>query len=105
MPQGRMTRLCEARMVISFLEAADMSFRAVVSVAVTVGGMWVATGIMKTESAESRRLDISRPALWTAEPVRIVSASKVQARGDTETICTDSIGLRIDCALISASAL
>lgn len=97
-----MTRLSEAHVVISLVEAADMSFRAALSIGVTIGGMWVATGIMKTEAGEGTRLDISRPALWTAAPVRIVPASRDQLSIRT---CIDSIGLRIDCTLIDASAL
>jgi len=98
-------------MVISFLEAADMSFKAALSVAVTIGGMMVATAMLKTEAAETSRLDLSRPVLWTAQPTRVPAPFRFAANdapqisADAGSVCVSNIGLRIDCDLIDASAL
>jgi hypothetical protein len=94
------------QVVISFIEAADMSFKAALSVAVTIGGMMAATAILKSESAENQRLDLSRPVLWTAEPVRVPPPLNF-ASGDGEDsgrFCVSEIGLRIDCDLINTAS-
>ena len=98
-------------MVISFIEAADMSFKAALSIAVTVGGMMAATAMLKTEAAETTHLDLSRPVLWPAEPTRVPAPFRFavsdlpQISADAGSVCVSNIGLRIDCDLIDASAL
>ena len=98
-------------MVISFFEAADMSFKAALSVAVTIGGMMAATAMLKTEATETTRLDLSRPVLWPSEPTRVpapfcfAANDPAQVAADADAVCVSNIGLRIDCDLIGASAL
>jgi hypothetical protein len=98
-------------MVISFIEAADMSFKAALSVAVTIGGMMAATAMLKTEDSQTTRLDLSRPVLWPAEPTRVPAPFRfatddaVNVSADAGPVCVSTIGLRIDCDLIGASAL
>ena len=98
-------------MVISFFEAADMSFKAALSVAVTIGGMMAATAMLKSEATETTRLDHSRPVLWPSEPTRVPAPFRfaandpAQVAADAGAVCVSNIGLRIDCDLISASAL
>lgn len=106
-----MTRTMGLSVIISFLEAADMSFRAALSVAVTIGGMMAATAMLRNESREIARLDLSRPVLWPAEPTRVPSPFRFAANdaaeisADAGAVCDSNIGLRIDCDLIGASAL
>jgi len=96
-------------MVISFIEAADLSFKAALSVAVTIGGMMAATAM--TEKTQTTRLDLSRPVLWPTEPTRVPAPFRfaaddaVNVSADAGPVCVSTIGLRIDCDLIGASAL
>lgn len=98
-------------MLISFREAAELSFQIVLSVSLVVGGMSLATVTAKSSQKEIRKLDVSRPVLWTSAPVVVdrhdnfftISVKSASTANAADDICSNAIGLRVTCELIAPS--
>lgn len=99
-------------LLISFREAADVSFQLAIAVATVACGMAIADLAMKKSDSYQPTIDVSRSILWASMPVRIgpqhqlsngsdrLADAEPQAASGT---CSDAIGLRIACALLTAS--
>ena len=98
-------------MLISFREAAELSFQIVLSVSVVVGGMAFASVTAKSSQKESHPLNVSRPVLWTSAPVIVdrhdnfftISVKSASTANAADDICSNAIGLRVTCELIVPS--
>ena len=99
-------------MLISFREAADLSFQVILAVTLTITAMATATYVIKSEQNSASPIDTGRPSLWTAGPVRIDAGSQADIREDsiiqlsssTGGVCSDAIGLRLSCDLLQTAA-
>jgi hypothetical protein len=98
-------------LLISFREAADLSFQIVIAVTVVVCGTALATVTAKGKQKPRQLIDVSRPVLWEAGPVRIDRQEQlltitVRKPATTDgkaanSLCSDAIGLRIACDLVA----
>lgn len=95
-------------MLISFREAADLSFQIVLAVGAVACGMSLAIVAAKSEQPR-QMIDVSRPVLWEASIVRVdrhkpltitVNTAANRPEGD---LCSDAIGLRISCNLLKTA--
>ncbi len=101
-------------MFISFREAADLLCQMIIAVTLTAGGMTFADYVVRSERTTVSALDPDRPSLWTAGPVRIDPTAQAFVRDDgdhllrlanvTGSTCSDAIGLRLSCDLLTTSA-
>ena len=100
-------------MLISFREAADLSLQIAIAVAVVVFGTSIAAVTASSKQTPQPVLDVSRPVLWESEPARIdhrqplltitVRPARTTDGQAANALCSDAIGLRIDCDLVAAS--
>ncbi|PDT09696.1 hypothetical protein [Rhizobium sp. M1] len=100
-------------MFVSPREAADIGLQIALSLALTAGGMAIASAAMGGEKAGVSAIDVSRPLLWTAIPTRVEPTAQSYLRADapaelelaagTGDLCHDRIGLRLSCDLIATS--
>ncbi|MBC2803506.1 hypothetical protein [Rhizobium ruizarguesonis] len=100
-------------MFVSFREAADLSLQIALVLALTASGMAVASSAVGGEKAGISALDVSRPSLWTAAPMRVDPTTQAYLRADApaaleladgaDDLCHDLIGLRLSCDLIVTS--
>jgi hypothetical protein len=100
-------------MFVSFREAADLGLQIALALALTVSGMAVASFAVRNEKAEISAIDVSRPSLWTAAPVRVDLTMQAYLRADApagpelaggaDDMCHDPIGLRFSCDLITTA--
>lgn len=100
-------------MFVSPREAADLSLQIALALALTASGMAIASSAMGGEKAGISAIDVSRPSLWTAIPMRIDPTTQAYLRADApagpelaasaERPCHDLIGLRLSCDLIVTS--
>ncbi|ARM88102.1 hypothetical protein RHEC894_CH01788 [Rhizobium sp. CIAT894] len=101
-------------MFVSPREAADLVLQIALALALTAGGMAIASSAMGGEKAGISGIDVSRPSLWTAVPTRIDPTTQPYLRADApaglkiaasdEKSCHDPIGLRLSCDLIATSS-
>ncbi|EJT06060.1 hypothetical protein [Rhizobium sp. CCGE 510] len=101
-------------MFISSREAADLGLQIALALALTVSGMAIASCAVGGEKAGISAIDVSRPSLWTAAPMRVDLTTQAYLRADTpavqeladgaEDLCRDPIGLRLSCDLIATSS-
>lgn len=101
-------------MFISAREAADLGLQIAIALAMTVSGMAIASCALRGEKDRISAIDVSRPSLWTAAPVRIDPTTQAYLRADasaglelagsTDDQCLDPIGLRLSCGLITTTA-
>ncbi|MBY4607256.1 hypothetical protein K6M90_06245 [Rhizobium sp. 9T] len=95
-------------MFVSPREAADIGLQIALSIALTTGGMAIASAAMGGERAGISAIDVGRPPLWTAVPTRVVrlradAPAELELAARTGDLCHDRIGLRLSCDLIAAS--
>lgn len=100
-------------MFISFREAADLGLQIVLALTLTVSGMTVASYAVRNDKTEISAIDVSRPSLWSAAPVRVDPTTRAYLRADAsagleladgaDDLCHDPIGLRLSCDLIVTS--
>jgi hypothetical protein len=94
-------------MFISLREAGDLCLQMVLALALILGGMALASTVVKATEQRVAAIDVNRPLLWSAGPVRVESiqlfAGRELAAGDG-TGCHDAIGLRISCDLATFSS-
>lgn len=101
-------------MFISFREAADLGLQIALALTLTMSGMAVASHAVRNDKAKISAIDVSRPSLWTAAPVRVDPTAQAYLRADdpagqelaggTDDLCHDPIGLRLSCDLITTTA-
>ncbi|MFF0949240.1 hypothetical protein ACFYE9_16635 [Rhizobium leguminosarum] len=101
-------------MFISFREAADLGLQIVLALTLTMSGMAVASYAVRNDKAKISAIDVSRPSLWTAAPVRIDLTTQTYLRANApaelelasgaDDLCHDPIGLRLSCNLITTTA-
>ncbi|ASR06761.1 hypothetical protein GFL91_04035 [Rhizobium leguminosarum bv. viciae] len=101
-------------MFISFREAADLGLQIVLALTLTMSGMAVASYAVRNDKAKISAIDVSRPSLWTAAPVRVDLTTQTYLRADApaglelasgaDDLCHDPIGLRLSCNLITTTA-
>lgn len=97
-------------MPISLREAADLGFQIALAVAAVVCTMAITDLSVKHGRVPGHTLDVRRPILWAAVPVRIDRENRVMTadsaipnKGQSEdSTCLDAIGLRMSCDLIAA---
>ena len=63
-------------MFVSPREAADLGLQIAIALALTVSGMAIASSATGGEKIAISALDVSRPSLWTAVPMRINPATQ-----------------------------
>lgn len=100
-----------ATVLISFRDAAELSFQIMLAVAIVVSGTALATVTAKSKQKFRPVIDVSRPALWEAGPVRIdrqeqvltITVRKPATMGGqaASALCSDAIGLRVACDLVT----
>src|SRR4051794_21502932 len=100
-------------MFISFREAADLGLQMVLALTLTMSGIAVASYAARNDKAKISAIDVSRPSLWTAAPMRVDPAIQADVRADAsaaveladgaDDLCDDPIGLRLSCDLIVTS--
>ncbi|EJZ21278.1 hypothetical protein NE852_09000 [Rhizobium sp. Pop5] len=98
-------------MFVSPREAADLGLQIAIALALTVAGMAIASSAMGGEKVTISALDVSRPSLWTAVPMRVDPATQAYLRADApagllladgaDGLCHDQIGLRLSCDLMA----
>ncbi len=101
-------------MFISFREAADLGLQIALALTLTVSGMAVASYAVRNDKTKISAINVSRPSLWTAVPVRVDLATQTYLRADApaglelagaaDDLCHDPIGLRLSCDLITTTA-
>ncbi|QKK15470.1 hypothetical protein [Rhizobium indicum] len=101
-------------MFISFREAADLGLQIVLALTLTMSGMAIASYAVRNDKAKISAIDVSRPSLWTAAPVRVDFTTQTYLRanapagpelaGGADDLCNDPIGLRLSCDLIATSS-
>lgn len=101
-------------MFVSPREAADLGLQIALALALTASGMAIASSAMGREKAGISAIDVGRPSLWTAIPMRIDPTTQAYLRADAragpelaasaEQPCHDPIGLRLSCDLIATSS-
>jgi hypothetical protein len=98
----------DVTLLMTFREAADVSFQIVLAVGAVAFGMSLASLAAKSEQPR-QMVDVSRPVLWEASVVRVdrhepltltVNTAANQPEGD---LCSDAIGLRISCNLLKTT--
>ncbi|MBY5542416.1 hypothetical protein HFO60_20715 [Rhizobium leguminosarum] len=97
-------------MFVSPREAADLGLQIALALVLTASGMAIASSAMGGEKAA---IDVSRPSLWTAAPMRVDPTRQAYLRADApaaleladgaDDLCHDPIGLRLSCDLIVTS--
>ncbi|MBY5560982.1 hypothetical protein HFO49_09625 [Rhizobium leguminosarum] len=100
-------------MFVSPREAADLGLQIALALVLTASGMAIASSAMGGEKAGISAIDVSRPSLWTAAPMRVDPATQAYLRADAsaaleladgaDDFCHDPIGLRLSCDLIVTS--
>lgn len=95
-------------MLITFRETADLSLQIALAVAVVVCGTSLATVAANSEPKPRQVIDVGRPVLWDPTPVRVdrqehllTITVRPPASQAAAAICSDAIGLRIACDLVS----
>lgn len=101
-------------MFVSPREAADLGLQIALALALTASGMAIASYAVRGEKARISAIDVSRPSLWTAAPVRVDLTTQTYLRADApagleladgaDELCLDPIGLRLSCDLITTTA-
>ncbi|RUM05880.1 hypothetical protein [Rhizobium chutanense] len=101
-------------MFVSPREAADLVLQIALALALTAGGMAIASSAMGGENAGIAAIDVSRPSLWTAVPTRVDPTTQAYLRADVaaelelaggrDAPCHDQIGLRLSCDLIATGS-
>lgn len=100
-----------ATLLISFREAAELGFQIATAVAVVICGTSIATIAAQSHLKPQQLIDVNRPVLWAAEPVRIdrqtqlltitIHKPAVMDGQVANAVCSDAIGLRIACDLVA----
>jgi len=100
-------------MFVSPREAADICLQIAIALALTVSGMAIASYAARGEKARISAIDVSRPSLWTAVPVRVDPTTQAYLRvdgpaglelaGGAGDLCHDPIGLRLSCDLVTTT--
>lgn len=94
-------------MFISPREAGDLCLQMALALTLTVGGVALASTVVKATEQRVSVIDINRPSLWSAGPVRVETAERMLAFDGQEVAagegasCRDRIGLRISCDLLT----
>jgi hypothetical protein len=97
-------------MFISPRETGDLCLQLTLALAFTVGGMALASTVVKGSEQRVSGIDVNRPSLWSAGLVRIDSPARNYIFDNQEIAagegmpCHSTIGLRISCDLLSFSA-
>lgn len=98
-------------MFVSFREVGDLCLQVSLVVGLAAGG-FVAASLAAHSEPKTSVLDVDRPVLWTATPVRIDTTAQAYLREDAPQhlalaeayTCRDAIGLRMPCELIPLSS-
>jgi hypothetical protein len=98
-------------MFVSFREAGDLFLQVSLVLGLAAGSI-AAASIAAREDQIKPVLDMNRPVLWTAAPVRIDTTMQAYLREDMPQhlaladnyTCRDAIGLRMPCDLIPLSS-
>ncbi|MBY5336262.1 hypothetical protein HFO99_20380 [Rhizobium leguminosarum] len=100
-------------MFISVREGADLGLQIVLALTLTMSAIAVASYAVRNDKAIISAIDVSRPSLWTAAPMRVDPATQAHLRADAsaaleladsaDDLCNDPIGLRLSCDLIVTS--
>ncbi|AVC49533.1 hypothetical protein GGE50_006023 [Rhizobium leguminosarum] len=69
-------------MFISIREAADLGLQIALVLTLTMSGMAVASYAVRNDRAKISAIDVSRPSLWTAAPMRVDPATQAYLRAD-----------------------
>ncbi|WEA27170.1 hypothetical protein [Rhizobium binxianense] len=101
-------------MFVSPREAADLGLQIALALALTASGMAIASSALGGEKAAVSPIDLSRPSLWTAVPMRVDPTTQASLRADAPAEvelagarneqCHDRIGLRLSCDLIATAS-
>ncbi|WP_434730037.1 hypothetical protein [Rhizobium binae] len=100
-------------MFVSPREAADIGLQIALALALTAGGMAIASAALGGEKTGISAIDLGRPPLWTVVPTRVDPTAPARLRADAPPdlelasgsgdLCHDRIGLRLSCDLIVTS--
>lgn len=96
-------------MFISPREAGDLCLQMALALALTASGMALASTVVKGTEWRVPAVDVNRPSLWSAGPVRVDGAGRIEASHRQEMAagegmpCYNTIGLRISCGLLAFS--
>ncbi len=96
-------------MFMSLREAGDLCLQITLALTLTMSGMALASTVVKGSQQQVSVIDVNRPSLWSAGPVRIESVVRSDTPGAQEIAtgesvpCHSTIGLRISCDLLSFS--
>lgn len=90
-------------MFISPREAGDLCLQMALVLALTVSGMALASTIVKGTERRVSEIDVNRPSLWSAGPVRVDSSERIEVADGRGMPCHDTIGLRVSCDLLTFS--
>jgi hypothetical protein len=96
-------------MFISPREAGDLCLQMALMLALTVSGMALASTVVNGTERRVSVIDVNRPSLWSAGPVRVDSHERIEVADGREMAagegmpCHDTIGLRVSCDLLTLS--
>ncbi|EJC79018.1 hypothetical protein Rleg4DRAFT_0599 [Rhizobium leguminosarum bv. trifolii WSM2297] len=100
-------------MFVSPREAADLGLQIALALVLTASGMAIASSAVGSEKTGISAIDVSRPSLWTAVPMRVDPTTQAYLRADApaalvladgaDELCHDQIGLRLSCDLMATS--
>lgn len=88
-------------MFISPREAGDLCLQMALALTLTVGGIALASNVVKATEQRVSVIDVNRPSLWSAGPVRVLAFNGPEVAAGEGTSCHDTIGLRISCDLLT----
>lgn len=96
-------------MFISLHEAGDLCLQMTLALTLTVSGMALASTVVTATEQRVSLIDVNRPSLWPAGPVRVENAERIlvsngrdMAAGEAMP-CLNTIGLRMSCDLLTFS--
>ena len=94
-------------MFISPREAGDLCLQMMLALTLTVSGMALASTVVKATEQRVSVIDVNRPSLWSAGPVRVGNAEPILLSDGRDMTagegmpCHNTIGLRISCDLLT----
>jgi len=88
-------------MFISLREAGDLCLQMTLALTLTVSGMVLASTVVKATEQRISVINVNRPSLWSAGPVRVENADRIPLSDGRD--CHNTIGLRISCHLLTSA--
>ncbi len=96
-------------MFFSLREAGDLCLQVALALTLTASGMAAASTFVKGTERRVSVIDVNRPTLWSAGPVRVDGAERIEVSDGREVAageempCYNTIGLKISCDLLAFS--